>query len=103
MVQARGGGDGQEAARFAAEWRQGVMQEFRAQAEINQQVSRSLTDLTTAVGTLKTAVDDMKTAPAGTRDALGTYGGCIGQVIFAALSAVAVLISVVGILAQHWK
>lgn len=77
MGEARGDG---EAARFAAEWRQDVMDQFREQSQINQRVNQALAELTAAVSTLKATIDDMRRAPESIRGNLTVLlaaGGCL--------------------------
>lgn len=91
-----GNGNG-EAQRFAAEWRQNVMEQQRAQAEINRTVAQSLTDITSAVATLKTAVDDLKKSPDMLRSMLGTYGGCLSQLLYATIASASLVASITAI------
>ena len=87
-----------EATRFASEWRQDVMQAFRDQTQINKDVTKALSELTVAVGTLKTSVDDMRKSPDLTRNMFGTYGGCIGQAVFACFYVLSLGISITALI-----
>jgi hypothetical protein len=86
-----------EASRFAAEWRQDVMQQLREQGQFNQQMSKTLGDLATIVTTLKSSVDDMKKEPAAISSMFSSYGGCLGQLVFAGFAFLSFAVSVTAI------
>lgn len=92
-----GGGNG-EAQRFAAEWRQHVMQQLDDHARMTGNLAQTVGDLANVVASLKTSVDDLKKSPDSLRAMFGTYGGCIGQAVYLALGSLDFMIAVAALI-----
>lgn len=82
---------------FFAEWRQSVNDQLAESARVLRDVTSAATKLTTQVSELERRISTLEHSPAEARSFLGTYGGCIGQVVYAGISGFGVLISITAI------
>jgi hypothetical protein len=99
---ARGGGGGGNASYFA-EWRQQVNRELEESARLHQAAAVTFERLKGLLDDHDRRIKALESEPGDLRTTFGTYGGCLGQFFTAALSTLALLIALGGLLVQHWR
>lgn len=82
---------------YALEWRQNVSKELEESARLHQSAAVINERVNGRLDDHDRRIRHLEGAPDGIRSGLGTYGGCVSQVIFAVLSASGVLISLVSL------
>lgn len=83
---------------YVAEWRRRVDGELEESAKAHQQAAIIQERVLGRLDDHDRRIKALEVSPASLRSSFGTYGGCIGQVIFAVLSGLGVLISLVALI-----
>lgn len=85
------------------QWRADITRQLEASAQSHQATAIILERLKNQMDDHDRRLNLLELAPDKRRQQFSMEGGCLGQVLFACLSGTAVLISIIGVLAQHWK
>lgn len=91
------GGNG-DAAHIATEWRQNVNEQLGENARLLREAAATFAEVKTQLIDHNRRINNLENVPATTRGFVGTYGGCIGQVVYAALTSFALLISITSVI-----
>lgn len=76
------------------DWRSEIMRQLKESAVAHQQTAVTLERLNGRLDEHDRRLDALEQQPSSLRNFFGTYGGCLGQVVFAVLSGAGTIIAI---------
>lgn len=93
---------GKSSEQWEEQWRHDVDDDRQSQVETNQETALILRDVAATLKDLGARVQRLEETPAALRLNLGTYGGCLGQLVFALFGAVGAVGGIAGVVSVLW-
>lgn len=101
--------NGKTSAQWEEQWRGEVVKRLEemdahqeAQAKTNQESALILRDVAATMKDFGARIEKLEQTPTAFRMNLGTYGGCIGQVVFALFGSIGALGGIAGVISVLW-
>ncbi len=83
---------------YFAEWRQGVNDELTESARLHKEASVNFEHLNTLYAEHDKRLNKLEDSPQRQQSAVGTYGGCVGQIVGAVFTLIGLVISITALI-----